>query len=63
MHAKVFGSSWDSVAWTTNNSLERDGITVEQMDEWLDTREAQALPNWAWDIINAVMNHATNTEF
>lgn len=63
MHAQIFGNGLSSVAWTTNNSLERDGVTVEQMDEWLDTPEAQALPNWTWDIINAIMNNATNTEF
>lgn len=63
MHAQISGNGLSSVAWTTNNSLERDGVTVEQMDEWLGTPEAQVLPNWAWDIINAVMNHATNTEF
>ena len=63
MHAEVFGNAWNRVAWTTNDSLELDGVTVEQIDEWLDTPEAQALPNWAWNIINAIMNNATNTEF
>ena len=63
MHAEVFGKAWDYVAWTTNDSLELNGVTVEQIDEWLDTPEAQALPNWAWNIINAIKNNATNTEF
>lgn len=61
-YAQVFGNAWDYVAWTTNDSLELDRVTVEQIDEWLDTPEAQALPNWAWNIINAVMNNANNVE-
>ena len=63
MHAEVFGNARNRIVWTINDNLELNGVTVEQVDEWLDTPEAQALPNWAWNIINAVMNNATNTEF
>lgn len=63
MYAQVYVNSCRRIGWTINDSLKRDGVTAEQMDEWLDTPEAQALPNWAWDIINAVMNNATNIEF
>ena len=63
MYAQVSENSCRRIGWNVNNSLERDEITIEQMDEWLDTPEAQALPNWAWDIINAIMNNATNIEF
>lgn len=62
--AAVCGDGWDYVAWATNNGLYRDRVTVEQIDEWLDTPEAQALPDWAFDVINAIMNNASNvTEF
>lgn len=61
-YAQVFGNAWYNVAWTINDRLKLNGITVEQIDEWLDTPEAQALPYWAWNIINAVMNNANNIE-
>lgn len=62
MYAQIYVNSCRRIGWTINDCLKRDGVTAEQIDEWLDSPEAQALPNWAWDIINAVMNNATNIE-
>ena len=60
MYAQIYESSCQHIWWTINDRLKRDGVTAEQIDEWLDSSEAQALPNWAWDIINAIMNSATD---
>ena len=61
MHAKIANniSMHDFVA-TVNDSLERDGITTDYIDNWLDTPVADALPNWAWDIINAARVASTD---
>ena len=62
MYAQIYGSSCQHIWWTINDRLKRYGITAGQIDEWLDSPEAQALPNWAWDIINAIMNSAKDIE-
>lgn len=62
MYAQIYENSCRRIGWTINDCLKRDGITTEQIDEWLDSPEAQALPDWAWDIINAIMNNAVDIE-
>lgn len=55
MHAKIANNiSMHDLTMTINDSLRRDGVTVDYIDSWLDTPVADALPDWAWDIINAV---------
>lgn len=55
MNAKIANNiSMRDLVATINDSMERDGITVDYIDSWLDTPVADALPNWAWDIINAI---------
>lgn len=61
MHAKIVSNtSMHNLVDTINNSLERDGITADYIDRWLDTPKADALPDWAWDIINAVMHQSAD---
>lgn len=62
MYAQIYENSCRRIGWTVNDRLRRDGITTEQIDEWLDSPEAQALQDWAWDIINAIMNNAVDIE-
>lgn len=45
MYAQIYENSCRRIGWTVNDCLRRDGITTEQIDEWLDNPEAQALPD------------------
>lgn len=61
MCAKIANNiSMRDLVATINDSLQRDAITVDYIDEWLDTPVADALPDWAWDIINAVRVSSTD---
>lgn len=63
MHARIDSNiAVNSVVWHINDSLARDGITVDAIDCWLDTDEADKLPNWAWDIINTIAINVTDCE-
>lgn len=61
MYAKLDSDMAASdIVWHINDALERDGITTDQIDVFLGTPEGDGLPNWAFDIINAISIHATD---
>lgn len=63
MHANIDSDMAASdIVWHINDALERDGITTDQIDIFLDTPEGDGLPNWAFDIISAIAIHATDSE-
>lgn len=63
MHARIDGNtSMNDLVWHINDALERDSITTDHIDVFLGTPEGDNLPNWAFDIINAIVIHAIDCE-
>lgn len=61
MHAKInSNTSMQDLVWYINDVLESESVTIDEIDAFLDTPTADALPNWAWHIINAVMCKSTD---
>lgn len=61
MYAKIDSDMAASdIVWHINDALERDCITTDQIDVFLGTPEGDGLPNWVFDIINAISIHATD---
>lgn len=61
MHAKIdTTTSMHELVWYINNALEIESVSVDEIDDFLDTPTADALPNWAWHIIYAVMCKSTD---
>lgn len=63
MHARIDSTmAVNDIVWHINDALARDGITTNQIDVFLGTPEGDDLPNWVFDIINAIALHADDCE-
>ena len=63
MHARIDGTmAVNDIVWHINDVLARDGITTDQIDVFLGTPESDSLPNWVFDIINAIELHSNDCE-
>ena len=61
MHAKIdTNTSMHDLVWYINDVLESESVSVDEIDAFLDTPTADALPDWAWRIIHAVMCKSTD---